>query len=720
MSVAEITPSSFMKAPRAHYRMRGSKLLGALMLILFLGLIALVLKMDQGMFGDVSPQRTMMLVLMDLAAMLVLMVYAVQHRARLLWTRAHDSMLGTRLQSRIIVMFTAIAIVPTLIVATFSILLFNVGIKSWFDNQVSAALEDSVVVATAYIEEHKEAIRSDALALSEAVQQSAMTLNSTEFMHFLSQRSASRNLSEAIVFNRDRVLARTELSFSLTFERLPEEVLSRADNGQVTVFGDEQNKIQAVVKIARAPDIYLFVTRMVDPKVLQHMQAARETVDEYHTLQGGLAKLQKQFFVVFILVALLILLISLWAGILLAVRLIEPLRALMLATEHVREGDYSIRVPEGRADDEIANLGRTFNRMTGQLESQRRDLTEANRLVDERRRFIETVLLGVSAGILALDEKRRVTLHNRTALELLGRDTSITGQAIETIMPDVLDLVRQVEKAPTRIATAQVMVNHEDRRVMLNVQVAAERMDSSIEGFIVTFDDITQLVAAQRSAAWADVARRIAHEIKNPLTPITLSTERLRKKFGPAPGSEERESYDKYIDTISRHTRDIGRMVEEFVAYARMPSNVFREENLISIIKKTVFSAQTASPDITFIQHLPEQEVILNCDESQLGQALLNVLKNAAEALEGCNTKKITITLTADASRATLVIDDTGPGFPADKIATLTEPYVTTRAKGTGLGLAIVKRSVEEHKGMLTLSNREGGGARVTILFPLA
>ena len=715
--------SSYMKAPRAHYRMRGGKLLAFALLLLFAALVALVLKANSTYFGDASPQRTVTLVLLDLILMLVIMAYVVQHRARLLWTRAHDGVLGTRLQSRIILMFSGIAIVPTLIVATFSILFFNVGIKSWFDNQVSNTLEDSVVVATAYITEHKDAIRNDAQGLSEAIQsQGAAPLSSPPaFSEYLSAQVSQRNLSEAIVFDRQqRVLARTEFSFSLTFERFPEQVLSRADGGQVAVFGDDQNKIQAVIKISSAPNLYLMVARVVDPKVLQQMAAARETVQEYHQLQQDLQGLQKKFFLVFVLIAMLILLASLWAGILLAVRLIEPLRALMAATEHVRGGDYAIRVPEGRADDEIANLGRTFNRMIGQLEGQRRDLIEANRLVDERRRFTEAVLLGVSAGIIALDGEQRITLHNRTALELLGRDALTIGEPIDNILPDVRMLVKQVIAKPERIASGEIIVQHGDARVVLHVQVTAERLGTAIEGYIVTFDDITELVSAQRSAAWADVARRIAHEIKNPLTPITLSTERIKKKFSPAEGSEERESFDKYIETITRHVHDIGRMVEEFVAYARMPSSVFRTENLVTIVKKSVFSAQTSTPDIKYTQTLPGHAVELLCDEAQVGQMLLNLLKNAAEALEASAKKQVDVTLTADEKQATLIIDDSGPGFPLDKIKMLTEPYVTTRAKGTGLGLAIVKRSVEEHKGSLTLSNNEQGGARISIVFPLS
>ncbi len=721
--VEALPASSFMKEARAHYRMPGGKLIGAAMGLLLMALIALVLKADTAILGTISPKRTVMLAMIDLMIMLALMVYVVQHRARLLWKRAHDGVLGTRLQTRIIVMFTGIAIVPTLMVTTFTILFFNAGMRSWFDHQVAAALEDSVAIATAYVEEHKDAIRGAALSMGDAVHGQSYDAmdNAASFGHFLSTNAAARNLSEAVIFTRERVLARTALSFSLTFERLGENVLGRADGGEVVVFRDDQDsdKIQAVVKISAHPDLYLLVSRIVDPKVLRHMETARETVDEYQKLQLDLATLQEQFFFVFVLVALVVLLASLWAGILLAVRLIEPLRALMLATDHVRGGDYSIRVPEGRPDDEIANLGRTFNRMIGQLEAQRRDLMEANRLADERRRFTETVLLGVSAGIIALDESARLTLHNRRALELLGRESLETGNTIASILPEIEPLIATVTSKPERSASADVTILHGERRVILHVQVTAERLGARIEGYIVTFDDITALVAAQRSAAWADVARRIAHEIKNPLTPITLSAERLRKKFGTAIAPEEKESFERYIETIARHTRDIGKMVEEFVAYARMPQSVFREENLISIIRKAVFSEQTAHADINYIQTLPEGEVRLMCDESQLGRVILNLLKNAAEAMESTDHKQIRITVVREADKAILTLEDTGPGFPPDKIDTLTEPYVTTRAKGTGLGLAIVKRSIEEHKGTLTLSNVEIGGARVVITLPV-
>lgn len=711
-------PASFMKQARAAYRIRGGRVLAGVMLVLCVLLVALMAQIDLRFSAPLSTPQVVQYILIDLAAMVLLVAYAVAMRATLLWRRARDGHIGTRLQSRIIVMFCAIAIVPTLVVATFSVLFFNVGIKNWFDTQVSAALQDSVSVATAYIDEHRDAIRNDAIGMNQAVHADLSLLfsNPASFSAELTNQADRRNLSEAIVFDRQRVVARTALSFSLMFERLPESVLARADEGKIAVFGDDQDKIQAVVKITNLPDLYLLVVRTVDPQVLNHMRDARTTVEEYHALEATLASLQRQFFLVFVLMALLVLLMSLWAGMLLAVRLVEPLRALMSATERVRAGDYSTRVPEGRAEDEIANLGRTFNRMTGQLEAQRRDLLDANRLVDERRRFTEAVLSGVSAGVIALDAAQQVTLHNRTALELLER-TDILHQPIAQLAPDIAALVAQTEKKPERITGGDVVLAQGERRRTLHVRVTAERFDGQVVGYIVTFDDITALVSAQRNAAWADVARRIAHEIKNPLTPITLSAERLRKKFAPA-ASEERESFDRYLDTIARHVRDIGRMVEEFVSFARLPASVFREENLVPLIRKSVFSEQTVHPEIQYVTELPDTPVLLACDEVQIGQLLLNLIKNAAEALEGSSTKKIIIHLSTTEHDVQLSVRDSGPGFPLDKIATLTEPYVTTRVKGTGLGLAIVKRTVEEHKGTLVLSNHAAGGAVVTITLP--
>lgn len=693
----------------------------SLLLVTMLG--GLIWEINNQASAGLTPQSSIVLMLVILATLLVVMALVVIRRATKLWQQSRDGLIGTRLQSRIIVMFCVIAILPTLIVAVFSALFFNFGVQSWFDNRVSSALEDSVTVASAYLNEHKAAIRTDAIGLAQDIERQLAVAyaNPRMFQGYLTRESSSRNLSEAVVFDRNRVIARTALSFSLIFERLPEIVIDRAAQGHAVIFGEDEDKIQAVIKISTVPELYLLVGRVVDPTVMEHMQAARTTVVQYRQLKNDISRIQKQFFAVFILVALLVLLASIWAGMTLAVRLIGPIAGLMGATERVRAGDYSIKVPEGRADDEIANLARTFNRMTAQLETQRRDLMEVNRQLDERRRFSEAVLAGVSAGIIALDSQQRITLHNRTARELLhvGDGKELFGSQITEWLPQVGALLAQAERKPERIANGNMTLQHEDARVSLHVQVTAERFNDAIEGYIVTFDDISELVSAQRSAAWADVARRIAHEIKNPLTPITLSVDRLRKKFGEQVATDK-EAYERYLETISRHVRDIGRMVEEFVSFARMPTATFKEEDLVRLIRTSVFSEQTVHTDITYIQQLPKEPVRVLMDESQLGQVFLNLLKNAAEALENANKKEIRIALKEEDGHALITIEDSGPGFPTEHMERLTEPYVTTRAKGTGLGLAIVKRSVEEHKGTLTLANLPQDGAQVTIALPKA
>lgn len=716
--VPPVEPLTLRKVSRRTRRRVLALALSALALIIFTLLMTLV---DEVGDGVTSPQSIVLLTISTLLMLLVLASIVVK-RAYELWQSSKKGMVGTRLQTRILLMFCVVTIVPTIIMSIFAAVFFNIGVKSWFDQRVGRALQESVVIARAYMEEHRASLQSDAMALGNEIKRDMAlgVIQPKSFEQKLTVQAALRNLNEAIVFERQRVLARTALSFSLVFERLPEEVFERADRGETVILGEGNDRIQAVIKISQYPDLYLLVGRMVDPKVIQHLETAKGTIKQFQKLDNDIASLRLQFSVAFIMLALLLLLTSVWAGMQLAMRLINPISQLIGATDRVRAGDYSIKVHEGPANDEVANLARTFNRMTAQLEKQRRDLMEANRLMDERRRFTEAVLSGVSAGVIALDAHGIITLHNKRAIELLGvaEDATITHKSLDEILPAIRGMLTQAEKKPEKGAAQDIVIDRGEQRLTLHVQITVERFMDVIEGFIVTFDDITDLMSAQRSAAWADVARRIAHEIKNPLTPITLSTERLKKKFGPEITSDK-EGYLRYIDTISRHVRDIGRMVEEFVAFARMPTPTFKDENFSSLLKKAVFSEQTVHPEITYDIEIPE-EMRLVCDERQVGQVLLNVIKNAAEAFEQVPEQKdrtITIRMAITDEFLSVFVADNGPGFPADKMDRLTEPYVTTRAKGTGLGLAIVKRSMEEHRGSITLSNREGGGAQVNLAF---
>ncbi len=731
MSMAEATDSSAYalsnspaidKAPR-HVR----RIVRLLLVLLGLSSVAALIITFSGFHSGfdvkpISPQLLFTLVIGNLLVLLALAFFIVR-RAYTFWRAAREGLVGTRLQTRIIFTFATVTLIPTFIVTLFATLFFNYGVKAWFDNRVSVALEESVSLAEAYLNEHRNTMRIEAQGMMSELSRDMMFINSNPqlFDTALNTQASLRNLSEAIVFTSNRVVARTALSFSLTFERLPDAVLERASEGNIVLLGsDEEDKIRAVIKFRDAPDLYLMIGKSVDRTVIDHMQVARSTMEQYTTLKRDMRAIQLQFVLAFVLLALLLLLASIWAGMAVALRVVGPVSVLIAAAERVRAGDYDIRVPEGREGDEIATLARTFNRMTSQLNRQRSDLIDANRMIDEKRRLTEAVFSGVSAGVIALDSDKRITLHNRSALKLLGLadDTSLKDSPVTDIMPAIAELLSESAEKPDKIAARNVVIKRGEQRATLHVRITLEHYKNAIEGYIVTFDDITDLVMAQRNAAWADVARRIAHEIKNPLTPITLSTERLRKKFSDEITSDK-ESYAKYLDTITRHVKDIGKMVEEFVSFARMPTPQFREESIIPLIRKSIFSEQTAHANVRYIADLPDTPITLVCDERQLGQMLLNILKNAAEAIEqDVENPTITVSLEQEPNQISIIVRDNGHGFPPDSIATLTEPYVTTRAKGTGLGLAIVKKSMEDHKGCVELSNHAQGGAQVALVFP--
>lgn len=668
------------------------------------------------------------LVLVNLGLVLVLATL-IFRRMLELWRAMKLGAVGSRLQTRIVVIFSLVTIIPTIIVSAFSAIFFHVGIKGWFDERVSIAVEESVAVAESYLAEHKETIRADAQAMALDIERDLPVIMSTPgmFSQILDNQAALRNLSEAIVFDQTRVIARTELSFSLAFERLPPQVLARADEGHVVVLADDDDKIRALVHLRGMGDVYLLVGRIIDQKVLNHMVVAQGGARDYRQLQANISNIQLHFSLLFALVSVLLLLAAIWYGMYLALRLVVPITRLIHAAEQVRAGDFSAQVLDTGKQDEIATLGRAFNRMTQQLEKQRQDLMTANRQLDERRRFIEAVFSGVSAGVVALNRHQVISLNNRTAAQLLQDDEaqSMKGMPITALLPDIASLLKDAADKPGSLAEKHMTVRRMGKLLNLQVRVAAEAKGEDIEGYIVTFDDITELVSAQRNAAWADVARRIAHEIKNPLTPITLSAERLKKKFlDQVAGEEDKESFRRYTDTIARHVRDIGQMVEEFASFARMPVPVFAQHNVTKTVRDALFSAQTAHRDIRYVQQLPEQPVMLRCDERQIAQTLTNLLKNAAEGIEAKQEQisgykgTVTVNLLSEADNVKIIIEDNGIGFPPDKIHMLTEPYVTTRLKGTGLGLAIVRKHMEDHKGSLILENIGSEGARVILIFP--
>jgi two-component system, NtrC family, nitrogen regulation sensor histidine kinase NtrY len=706
----------------------------ALMLIIAAIVSALttyiVMTRSENPFGP-DPETVIALGLVNVVLLLALIV-VVAHRAFRLWAELRRGSVGSRLQTRMVMIFSLITMIPTVTVAGFAAFFLNAGIEAWFSEKVNTGLEESVVVAEAYLKEHRDIIKSDVRAMVSEVDRNFYegATSPNALNRVLSNQAGLRSLAEAAIVQRGQMLARTSLTFAFTFDPLPPQAVDSAEDGEIVVIADD-DKIRALMKLRSMPDAYLVIGRLIDRRVVEHMENTQSAVNEYRAVRAQLSNIQIQFSIIFVLVALLLLLAAIWYGMFFAARLVVPISQLVEAAERVRAGDYATRVDEGPENDELATLGRAFNRMTNQLASQRRDLMKANRQLDNRRRFSEAVLSGVSAGVIALDAHEEISLHNRSAQHLLrlNADEDITGKPVAEVLPEIADLLAEVIAKPERMQQGDLTVVRGDKPLTLHARLAAQEFDGEVEGYILTFDDITPLVAAQRHAAWADVARRVAHEIKNPLTPIQLSAQRLKRKYQKEVGADEQENFAKYTDTIIRHVGDIGKMVEEFVNFARMPAPVFSRENMGDLVSKAVFSEETAHPDIAYHLELPDNDVFADIDASQVRQVFTNLVKNAAEAVEAKLASgkmdvvetggQITVSCAQLDGHCVIEVKDNGVGFPGDQIHRLLEPYVTTRAKGTGLGLAIVKKIMEDHKGRVELENRPDGGALVRLVFPL-
>jgi two-component system, NtrC family, nitrogen regulation sensor histidine kinase NtrY len=659
--------------------------------------------------------------------LLLALAAVIAKRLVQVWAERRRGHAGSRLHVRLVVLFSVIAVTPTIILALSSYFFFSFGVQSWFSDRVRTALSESLAVAEAYLHEHQDAVRGDIVKMASDLNHDAQILNSDpqNLAQVLELQTSLRNLSEALVFDPGgRVLGRTRFSYTLMLDAPPGWALKQADDGDVAVLtSDSVDRVRALVRLGPAMgEAYLYVGRIADPVVLNRVQQTKWAVEQYERLEGQRSDYQIKFALGFLVVAVLILLAAVWAGLSLAARLARPISALAAAAERVGGGDLTARVSEGEGDEEFGTLSRAFNRMTTQIETQQRELVEANRQLDGRRRFTEAVLSGVSAGVIGLDRDGRINLPNRSASVLLGVDLDRqVGETLSTVVAEMAGLVEEAARRPDRLAQAQIEISRDGRSDVLHVRVAAERVGGETQGYVVTFDDVTELLSAQRKAAWADVARRIAHEIKNPLTPIQLSAERLKRKY-LRQITNDPETFSILSDTIIRHVGDIGRMVDEFSSFARMPAATIKTEDLIDITRQAVFLQRAGTPDIRFEVELPSHPVPIACDSRQVSQALVNLLKNAIESIQGRDgdpaAGRIWVRLIETEGQITLVVEDNGRGLPREGRERLTEPYVTTRAKGTGLGLAIVKKVMEEHGGELVLEDREGGGARVKLIFP--
>jgi two-component system nitrogen regulation sensor histidine kinase NtrY len=678
-------------------------------------------------FGE-NPETLLLLLNVDLV-LLMLIGTVVAKRLVQVWTERQRGSAGSKLHIRLVILFSAVAVTPASIVAIFSVLFFTFGMDSWFSEKVRTALSESMAVADAYLEEHQQNIRADALAMANDLNRAAPFLghNVQRLGQLLAQQAALRALTEAIVYDgAGQPVAQTGLSFASQLERLSPALFEQARDGQVVVVTRESDdRVSALVHLDRFLDNYLYVGRFVEPRVILHMERTRDAVGRYEKLESERTDFQIAFNLIFFVVALLILLAAVSVGLMLANRLVRPIGELIAAADRVRAGDLSVQVAALPGSDELTSLGRAFNRMTDQLQAQREELVVANRQLDSRRRFTEAVLGGVSAGVVGLDQDGRINLPNRSASRLLALDLDrLVGRSLAEAVPEMAGLMQEARGSRERIGDRQIKVVRKGRTHTFLVRITVERHNADIKGYVVTFDDITALEQAQRTAAWADVARRIAHEIKNPLTPIQLSAERLKRKYLKEIGSDPK-TFTTCTDTIVRQVGDIRRMVDEFSAFARMPAPNMRPQSVNELCQQAVFLQRTAHPKVTFGIDLPDETVMLPCDNRQIGQALTNLLLNALEAIDGRPAApggklprgRIDLSVGHADGRLVITVEDNGKGLPNEGRERLTEPYVTTRPKGTGLGLAIVKKIMEDHNGELVLEDGDLGGARVKLVF---
>jgi two-component system nitrogen regulation sensor histidine kinase NtrY len=672
------------------------------------------------------------LVLLNLTLVLSLATLIGWRIARLVATR-RSGRAGAKLHVRLVTWFSAIAVVPVILVAIFAAVTLNLGLDQMFSGRVKEALGSAQNVAHRFMLAEARSITLSAGEIEENLAHDPTLVDENK------QLNVGLMMRKIEFMTRDRGLigsflldgqgAEVGKSAALAYSPALKPSTSDFDSaraGQIVVDGDpDTGLVHGLVRLPFLKDAYLLVVEKVDPQVFGYYARTKAAVSEYNRLNASRLETQLQFAALYAMVALVVLLAAVWSGLWAANRLVRPISDLIDAAGRVSEGDLTAQVWVDRDEDELSRLGLAFNRMTQQLSAQRGDLVTANRLNEIRRRFTETVLSGVSAGVIGIDGEGRITIINRAAARLLdAAPEDLEMSHYSEAVPELAPLILRAMSEPAGRAGGEVTIKRAGAPRALSVQVTSER--GSADGFVVTFDDITDLVSAQRTAAWADVARRIAHEIKNPLTPIQLSAERLKRKYSSEIVTDP-EVFQQCTDTIVRQVGDIGRMVDEFSSFARMPTPVMRRENAQELLQQAVFLQRVANPGITFSTAAPKEPVHFEGDGRLISQALTNVLKNAGEGIAARIAKgddepgKITIAVQPNGASFAFRVTDNGIGLPPEHRHRLTEPYVTTRAKGTGLGLAIVRKIMEDHGGDITLADVEGGeGAEVILTFPFA
>jgi two-component system nitrogen regulation sensor histidine kinase NtrY len=676
----------------------------------------------------IAPRESVVYVVLLVNLLLVIaMVAVIAVHVVGLWRAWEKKVAGARLHARIVALFSLIAALPALLLAIAATTTFSRALDNWFNQQTVSIVMNSLNVAHAYLDEHGQVIRTDIVNMVKDLDDAAPRVAGDErkFRELMFAQAGLRDLPVVYVVNaKGEVKVAALEDEKIPYIAPPEHLLRTADGGQVPLLMPRDSfRVAAIAKLHNYPDSYLYVARGVDPQVVRHLQRTEAGVRRYESLRQVRGGLKFAHGLMYFMISLTALLAAIWVGLWFAGRFVAPIRRLISAAQQVTRGNLKVELPILRGEGDLRRLSVNFNAMTKELERQRTDLVTANTQLIERRRFMEAVLSGVSAGVIGLDRHERITLASRSAQKLLGREEAqLVGQALPQAVPQFAAILREAEEhknRPQRQVT--LIIGGEERNFV--VRVTHEEQDEEDYGSVITFDDVTELVAAQRTSAWADVARRIAHEIKNPLTPIQLSAERLRRKYTKVI-TEDRDIFERCTDTIIRQVGDVTRMVDEFSAFARTPKPQMEDQDIRDIVRAAVLDRQMASNDITFETRVGKEPIVATCDRRLISQAVSNLVKNGQEAIQAYADSsdkepgwrgRIETIVRRDGDQVHIEVIDNGPGLPKHNRNRLLEPYVTTKGnKGTGLGLAIVQKSVEQHNGVLSLEDAPPGPGRGT------
>ena len=674
--------------------------------------------------GDANKFLILLLLNLDLV-LLISLIIIITKRVVNIWSRKKSGQLGAQLHSRVVVMFSLLAAAPAIVVAIFGAIFFTVGIENWFSAQVKNALNKSLSVSEAYFEQGQRQISLDAVDIAGIMNTSGILNNfnnldiqkENNLKKFLNKLAYERNFTEVIIFDKfGNVIAESELSFLFKSERRRAlfDLVMETKRPAIDFSTSELDKtISAISPVNFLGNHFIYISKFKDLRVISDINSVKAAVKNYRGVENKKEGLHITFTMVFIVVAVLLMFVAILMGLNFANGLVTPITNLANAAERVSMGDLKVRVPDNNNKDEIADLSKTFNKMTEQLDSQRNDLINTNNELERRIKFTETVLTGVTAGVLGLDKFGKIFLPNRRALDLLYLDKNINNSYLTDVVPEMSDMFLELKKSNQKIITKEIELIRNKKKIIIITTITAEKNKNKVLGYVVTFDDMTEFFKMQRVAAWSDVARRIAHEIKNPLTPIQLAAERIKRKYKKHITLEP-EIFLSCISTIIRQVDGMRKMVNEFSAFARMPVPVFTKVNLTNLVSDIASLSVLSNENIKVNIKVPKRTLYAVVDENQIRQAMQNIISNGINSMiERKNNNKIKNMLTVELKKVknnyNISVSDTGIGLPENIKDDLTDPYVTSRKNGTGLGLAIVKKIMEDHNGTLEVKNIEGG-----------